>query len=149
MHGKTTIKKMFKNIHPNVLLGNFAWFLNKTRRNHCLKIAIYYGHNNKKLHNEELNDLYSSPNVFRVFKSRRMRWTGHVARMGERRGAYRVFLGKPEGKRQLGRPKRRWEDNINMDLKQVGWEGMDWIDLAPDRDRWRVLVNAVVNLRVT
>jgi len=102
----------------------------------------------RKLHNEELNGLYSSPNIFRVNKSKRMRWAGHVARMGERRGECRVSVGKPEGKRLLGRPKLRWEDNIKMDLQEVGCEGMDWIGLAQDRDRWRDLVNALVNLRI-
>ena len=103
----------------------------------------------KKLYNEELNDLYCSPNIVRVRKSRIMRWAGHVARMGERRGVYRVLVGKPEGKRPLGRPRRRWEDNNNeMDLQEVGCVGMDWIELAQDRDRWRALVNAVMNLRV-
>jgi len=102
----------------------------------------------RKLHNEELSDLYCSPNIVRVIKSRRMRWAGHVARMGERRGVYRVLVGKPEGKRPLGRPRRRWEDNIKMDLKEIGCGGMDWIELAQDRDRWRALVNAVMNLRV-
>jgi hypothetical protein len=75
----------------------------------------------RRLHNEELNGLYYSPNIMRVMKSRRMRWAGHVARMGEGRGVYRVLVGKPEGKRPLGRPRRRWEDNIRMDLKEVGW----------------------------
>jgi len=79
----------------------------------------------RKLHNEELNDLYCSPNTVRVIKSRRMRWAGHVARMGERRGVYRVLVGKLEGKRQLGRPKRRWEDNIEMDLQEVGCAGVE------------------------
>jgi hypothetical protein len=83
-----------------------------------------------------------------MIKSRRMRWAGHVARTGEKRNAYRILVGKPEGKRQLGRPRRRWVDNIKMDLREVGWDGMDWIDLAQDRDRWRALVNAVMNLRV-
>jgi len=96
----------------------------------------------RKLHNEELNDLYSSPNIFRVMKSRRIRWAGQVARMGERRGVYRILVGKPEVKRPLGRPRRRWEDNIKMDLQVVGCGGMDWIELARDRDRWRALVNA-------
>jgi hypothetical protein len=77
-------------------------------------------------------------------KSRRLRWAGHVARIGERRGAYRVLVGKPEGRRPLGRPRRRWEDNIKMDLRE-GWEGADWIDLAQDRDRWRALVYTVMN----
>jgi hypothetical protein len=102
----------------------------------------------RKLHNEELHDLYSSPNSVRVIKWRRMRWAGHVARMGEGRGVYMVLVGKPEGKRQMGRPRRRWEDNIKMDLLEVGCGGMDWIELAQDRDRWRALVNAVMNLRV-
>src|SRR5215468_9651221 len=102
----------------------------------------------RRLHNEEPNDLYSSPNIIRVIKSRRMRWTGHVARMGEGRGAYRILVGRSEGRRPLGRPRRRWEDNIRMDLQEVGWGGMDWIELAQDRDRWRALVNAVMNLRV-
>jgi hypothetical protein len=77
----------------------------------------------RRLHNEELNDLYSSPNIIRVIKSRRKRWAGHVASMGEGRGAYRVSVGRPEGRRPLGRPRRRWEDNIKMDLQEVGWGG--------------------------
>ena len=91
---------------------------------------------------------YSSPNIVRVKKSRRMRWAGHVARMGEERGMYRVLLGKPEGKRPLGRPRRRWVDNIRMDLQEVGCGYMDRIGRAQDRDRWRTLVSAVMNLRV-
>jgi len=102
----------------------------------------------RRLHNEERNDLYSSPNIVRVIKSRRMRWARHVERMGEERGVYRVFLGKPEGRRPLGRPRRRWVENIRMDLQEVGCGYMDWIRLAQDRDRWRTLVSAVMNLRV-
>jgi hypothetical protein len=102
----------------------------------------------RRLHNEELNDLQSSPNIVRVIKSRRMRWAGLVARMGEERGVYRVLVGKSEGKRPLGRPRRRWVDNIRMDLQEVGCGYVDWIGLAQDRDRWRTLVNAVVNLGV-
>ena len=102
----------------------------------------------RRLHNEELNDLYSSPNIVLLIKSRRMRWAGHVARMGEDRGVYRVLVGKPEGKRPLGRHRRRWADNIRMDLQEVGCGYMDWIGLTQDRDRWRTLVSAVMNLRV-
>jgi len=92
---------------------------------------------------------YSSPNTVRVIKSRRMRWAGHVALMGERRGAYRVLVWKPEEKRPLERPRSRWEDNIKMDLREVGSGVKDWIELAQDRDRWQALVNAVMNLWVT
>ena len=102
----------------------------------------------RRLHNEELNDLYSSPNIVRVIKSRRMRWAGHVARMVEERGAYRVLVGRREGKRPLGRPRRRWVDNISMDLHEVGCGYVDWIGLAQDMDRWRMFVSAVMNLRV-
>ena len=98
--------------------------------------------------NEELNDLYSSPNIVRVIKSRRMRWAGHVARMEEGRGVHKVLSRKPEGKRQLGRARRRWEDNIKMDLQEVGRGCGDWMGLAQDRDRWRALVSTVMNFRV-
>ncbi|KAJ4426334.1 hypothetical protein ANN_27148 [Periplaneta americana] len=91
----------------------------------------------RKLHNTELHALYSSPDIIRNLKSRRLRWAGHVARMGEYRNAYRVLVGRPEGKRPLGRPRRRWEDNIKMDLREVGYDDRDWINLAQDRDRWR------------
>jgi hypothetical protein len=97
----------------------------------------------RRLHNKELYALYSSPNIIRVIKSRTLRWAGHVARMGARRGAYRALVGKPEGTRPLGRHRHRWEDNIKMDLRKVGWGGTDWINLAQDRDRWRALVNAL------
>ena len=102
----------------------------------------------RRLHNEELNDLYSSPNIVRVIKSRRMRWAGHVAPMGEEREVYRVLVGKPEGRRPLGRPRRGWVDNIMMDLQEVGCGYMDWIGLAQDRDSWRMLMSAVMNIRV-
>ena len=88
----------------------------------------------RKLHNEELNDLYCPPNIVRVIKSRRMRWARNVARMGERSGVYRVLVGKPEGKRPLGRSRRRWEDNIKMDLQEKERGGIDWIELTLERD---------------
>ncbi|KAJ4448438.1 hypothetical protein ANN_10454 [Periplaneta americana] len=100
----------------------------------------------RKLHNAELHALYSSPDIIRNIKSRRLRWAGHVARMGESRNAYRVLVGRPEGKRLLGRPRRRWEDK--MDLREVGYDDRDWINLTQDRDRWRAYVRAAMNLRV-
>ena len=102
----------------------------------------------RKLHNKELNDLYYSPNIVRVIKSRRMRWAGHVERVG--RGGETctgVLVGKPEEKRPLGRPRRKWEDNIKVDLQEVGCGIMDWIELAQERNRWRALMNEVMNLR--
>jgi len=92
----------------------------------------------RKLHNEELNDLYPSPNIVWVIKSRRMRWAEHVVHKGERRGVYRFLVGKPEGKRPLGRPRHRWENSIKMDLQEVGCEAKDWIDVAQERDRWQL-----------
>jgi hypothetical protein len=89
----------------------------------------------RKLHNEELHILYTSPNTIRQLKSRRM-WAGHVARMEEERNVYRILMGKPEGRRPLERPRRRWEDGIRMDLRENGWDSVDWIQLAQDRDRW-------------
>jgi hypothetical protein len=102
----------------------------------------------RELHNEELNDLYSLPNIVRVVKSRRMRRAGHVVRMGEERGVHRVLVGKPKGKRPLGRPRRRWEDNMKMALQEAGGGRGDWRELAQDRDRWRTLESTVKNLRV-
>jgi hypothetical protein len=90
----------------------------------------------------------SSPNIIRTIKSRRMRWAGHLARMGEKRNAYRLLVEKPEGKRLLGRPRRRWVDNIKIYLREIGWDGMDWINLTQDRDQCKALVNTVMNLRV-
>jgi hypothetical protein len=102
----------------------------------------------RKLHNEELHNLFSSPSMISIIKSRRLRWAVHVARMGEKRKVYRLLVGKPEGKRPLGKPRRRWIDNIKMDLLQIGLNVVDWIGLAQDRYRWRALVNAVMNLRI-
>jgi hypothetical protein len=102
----------------------------------------------RKQHNEELHNLYSSPNIIRMIKSRRMRWAGHVAQMGEKRNTYRILVGKPEGNRPLGRPKCRWVENIKIYLREIEWDGMDWIDLSQDRDQWRALVNTIMNLRV-
>jgi hypothetical protein len=102
----------------------------------------------RKLHNEELHNLYSSPNTIRMINSRRMRREGNVARMGEKRNPYRILVGKPEGKRSLGRPRLRWVNIIKIELREIGWEAMDRIDLAQDRDQRRALVNKVMNLRV-
>jgi len=147
-------------IFPVVLYGCETWSL--TLRGECrLRVfenrvlRIIFGPKRdevtgerRKLHNEEMNNLYSSPNILRVIKSRRMRWAGHVARMGEGRVVYRVLVGKPEGRRPLGRPRRRWEDNIRMDLRKVECGCVDWMKVAQDRDRWRALVIAVMNIRI-
>jgi hypothetical protein len=102
----------------------------------------------RKLHNEELHNLYSSPSIIRMIKSRRMRWAWHVAHMRQKTNAYRIFVGKPEEMRLLGRPRRMWVGNIKIDLREIEWDGMDWIDLAQDRDQWSALVNTVMNLLV-
>jgi hypothetical protein len=99
----------------------------------------------RKLRNEELHNLYSSPSIIRMTKSRRMKWAGHVARM-ENRNACSTLVGKPDGKRPLGRPRRRWVDNNKMDLRVIRWDGMDWIDLAQDRNQWRALVKTVTDI---
>jgi hypothetical protein len=98
-----------------------------------------------QLANYTLNSFkkYMSPSIIRIIKSSRMRWTGHVARLGEKRNAYRILVGKPEGKRSLGRPRRRWVDNITMDLREIEWNSVVWIDRVQDRDQWRTLVNMV------
>jgi hypothetical protein len=100
----------------------------------------------RKLHNEELHNLYSSPNI--MIKSRRVSWAGHLARIGATRNAYKILVGNPEVKRPLGRPRRRLVDNIKLELREIGWDDMDWIDLAQDRDQWKTLVNTLMNLRV-
>jgi hypothetical protein len=102
----------------------------------------------RKLHSGELHNLYSSPDIIRQIKSRRMRWAGHVARMRKGRNEYRVFGGKARRKKPLERPRCRWEDGIKMDVSEIGWGCVEWIQLAQDRDRWRAVVNAVMNLRV-
>jgi hypothetical protein len=99
------------------------------------------------LHNEELHNLYSSPKIIIVIRSTKMRWARHVAGLEEKRNAYRILVGKPEVRRSLGRPRRRWMDNIKIDLTGIEWGGMDWIDLDQDRGHWRALVNMVMNLR--
>jgi hypothetical protein len=98
--------------------------------------------------NEELHGSYSSPSIVRVIKARRLKWAGHVARMGEVRGAYNILVGRPEGRRPLGRPRRRWADNMKMDLPEIGFGDVDWTNLAQDSYRWRALVDTVMNLRV-
>jgi hypothetical protein len=102
----------------------------------------------RKLHNEERYNLYSSPNIIRQIKSRRLRWVGHVACMGEEKNMYKVLMGKLEGNRPHGRPRRRWKDGIRMDLRETGWWSLEWIELAQDWDRWRAVVNMVMNFRV-
>jgi hypothetical protein len=102
----------------------------------------------RELHSEELHNLYSSPSIIRMIKLRKIRWAEQVARMGERRNAYRRLVGKPEERRPLGRPRRKWVDSIEMDLREIGWDGMNWIDLAQDRDQWRARVNTVMNLLI-
>ena len=102
----------------------------------------------RRLHNEALHSLYRSPNIVRVIKSRRLRWAGHVARMEEDRSVFKIVTGTLAGKSSLGRPRHRWEDNIRMDLREIGINTRNWVDLVQDRDYWRALVNAALNLRV-
>jgi hypothetical protein len=146
-------------ILPVVLYGCETWSLT-LREEHRLRVfenrvlRRIYGPKRKedgswrKLHNDELHSLYSSPNIFRVIKSRRMRWAGHAERMGEGRGVYRDSVGKPEGKRPLGRRRRRREDNIKLNLREIRIDGANWIRLAQDRVQWRVFVNTVMNFRI-
>jgi hypothetical protein len=153
--------KIYKTIIlPVVLYGCETWSL-KSRGEHRLRVfenrvlrRIFGSKRDevtggwRKLLNEELHGLYSSPSIVSVIKARRTRWAGYVARMGEVRGAYNILVEKPEGRRPLGRPRRRWEYNIPMDLREIGFGDVDLINLAQVRDRWRALVNTVMNLRV-
>jgi hypothetical protein len=143
--------KIFRTIiMPVILHGCEAWPL--TMKEEC-RLRVFENREKvtgewRKLHNKELNDLYSSPKIVRVIKLRRMRWAGHVACMGDSKGVYWVLVGKPEGKKPLGRPRHGWKDNINMDLQEVGCGGMEWIDLAQDKNMWQTLGNAVMNLQL-
>jgi hypothetical protein len=152
--------KIYKTvILPAVLYGCETWSLT-LREDHRLRVfenrvlRKVFGPEReedgswRKLHNDDLHDLFSSPNIVRVIKSRRMRWAGQVARMGLGRGVYRVLVGRPEGRRPLGRPRRRWEDIIKMDLRVTGLDGTNWIGLARNRVHWRAFVNTVMNFRV-
>jgi hypothetical protein len=153
--------KIYKTIIlPVVLYGCETWSLtlrgeNRLRVFENRVLRRIFGPNRdevtgewRNLHNEELHILYSSPIIIRKFKSRRMRWAGHVARMGEERNVYRVLIGKPEGKRPLGRPRHKWENGIRMDLREIGWGSVDWLQLAQNRDQWQALVTTVMILRV-
>jgi hypothetical protein len=102
----------------------------------------------RKMHNEELHNLYSSPSIIRMIKTRRMRWREHAARMEQKINAYRIQMEKRDGRIPLGRPRRRWKENIKTGLGKIQWGGMNWIHLAQDRDQWRAFVNTVMNLRV-
>jgi hypothetical protein len=147
-------------ILPVVLYGCETWYLT-VREEHKLRVLDnrvlrrIFGPKRdgvtggwRKLHNEELHNLYSSISIIRVIKPRRMRWAAHMARMGEKRNMYRLLVGKPEGKRPKGRPRHRWINNIKMDLLEIGLGVVDWICLAQDRYSWRALVNSVMKLRV-
>jgi hypothetical protein len=145
-------------ILPVVLYGCEAWSLTLSEE-HRLRVSenrvlTIFGPKRdedgswRKLHNDELHSLYSSPNIVRVIKSRRMRWAGHVARMEEGRGVYRVLVRRPESKRPLRRPRRSWEDNIKMHLRVIGIYGANWIRLAHDRVQWQVSVTTIMNLWV-
>jgi hypothetical protein len=146
-------------IFPLVLYGCETWSLT-VREEHKLRVfenrvLRIFGPKRdgvtlrwRKLHKEEIHHLYPSPSIIRIIKSKRMKWSGHVARMGEQRNVYRLLVGQPEGKRPLGRPRRRSIDNIKMDLLEIGLSVVDWVGLAQDRYRWRALVISVMNLRV-
>jgi hypothetical protein len=129
-------------ILPVVLYGCETWFITLRKKHRLRVLRTIFGPRRdevtgdwRKLHNEELHNLYSSPNIIRMIKSTRMRWAGHVARMGEKRNVCRILVDKPEGKRPLGRPRSRWVNNTKMDLREIRLDGMDWTDLAQDRDQ--------------
>jgi hypothetical protein len=152
--------KIYETVLLSVLLYGYETWSFTLREEHRLRVfenrvlRRIFGHKRKedgswrKLHNDELHNLNSSPNIVRVIKARRVRWAGHVARMGERRGVYRLLVRKPEEKRPLGRPRRRWEDNIKLDLREIGIDGENWIRLAQDRVLWRAFVSTVMKFRV-
>jgi hypothetical protein len=138
-----------------VLYGCETWSLT-LRKEHRLRVfenrvlRRIYGPKRDEVTGDwrKLHGLYSSPSIIRVIKARRMRWVGHVVYMGKVRGAYNILVGRPEGRRPLGKPRSRWEDNIKMDLGEIGFGDVDWTHLAQDRDRWSALVNTVMNLQV-
>ena len=142
-------------LFASIVLGNtavlVALLLNKARKSRMNFFIMHLALAGKETLQNVLSylvRLHIMLNIVRLVKSRRMRWAGHEARMGEGRGVHRVLVGKPEGKRPLGRPRRRWEDNMKMDLQELGGDCEDWMELAQDRDKWRALVGTVMNLRV-
>ena len=157
---KTKIRIYKTIILPVVLYGCETWALTKTQENRFRVFEnkvlrkIFGARKDKvsgeyrKLHNHELEELYKSPSIVRIIKSRRLRWAGHVARMGEERTARRIFAGKPRSKRPLGRPRRRWEDNVLQDLEEIGRNQMSWAEFAKNPVEWRSCVEAAMNFRV-
>ena len=148
--------KIYKTIiFPVVLYGCETWSLTlreeswlRVFENRILRPKRDENGEWRRLYNDEFHSLYRSPNIVRVIKSRRLRWSGHVTRMEEGRSAFKILTGKPTGKRPLGRPRLRWEDSIRMDLEEIGINARNWVDSAQDRNYWKALVNAALNLRV-